>query len=198
MHNYYQVNADSNVVFGERDIVSVNFGNKDGLCYPQVGFIIRLIIITKIDYYYCYYHYHYYHYQTNTNAIYDEGSKSFIISRDVCNDDDSKSASCAYSDNDNCIDDSDPITKKSKGILYPSQFGYVYDKTASKKFKILLGYPSSLITNTITNTLTLTITLTTNTNINTNDIIIVIIIITTIVISNPIITLHLTLLLSSS
>ena len=53
----FYANADSDILFGEREVISVNFGNKNGVCSPS----------------------------TKTSAHFDTGSKSFIVSFKVCN-----------------------------------------------------------------------------------------------------------------
>ena len=43
----FYVNADSDILFGDRDIVGVNFGNKNGICAPTIntsGYYISLFI----------------------------------------------------------------------------------------------------------------------------------------------------------
>jgi hypothetical protein len=67
----FYANADSDILFGERDVISVNFGNKNGICSPT----------------------------TKTSAHFDTGSKSFIVSFKVCNEDE---VPCAYNPSDYC------------------------------------------------------------------------------------------------
>lgn len=110
----FYANADSDVIFGENgDIVSAGFGNKFGLCQPA----------------------------QDTTAVFDAGSKSFIISRQVCND-----PPCSYQSSDYCVGQNDDGNSQGpndddanipqKNILHPSQFGYVFDKTQNKNFEI--------------------------------------------------------------
>jgi len=98
----FYAEADSDIIFGERDILSTNFGNKNGACAPM----------------------------SNTKSFFDKGSKSFVITQQICN-----YGPCQYVEGlDYCIESGENIINKN--IFYPSQFGYLFGKTQENYFKI--------------------------------------------------------------
>ena len=97
-------------------------------------------------------------------GTFNKGSKSFVVSVKVCG-----TGPCPYESIDYCVDKNskDLTSAQKKDILYPSQFGYIFDKTEANNVEI------SIDTRSLTTALAVNMVL----NITTTTIIIIIIII---------------------